>query len=314
MAATMANDRVMSGTGERAKEKTPAVVTAINPAVNPTSASNARRPIQYVPATRPHAARAINHAWSGGLLSMGVPLISGSSQCPRARISRAIIGNRVSSLVANTCAPKSKNSSAALNAINTTTPARRSDRPTNARQRSGPALIRQVVITPGVEHQEGPEDLSMIPMARKVLADGPRYRGGLEQASTRDASRGEPLLENVPERPAQPRRNRNPEALFPPGDDGARKEVIDRALEEILRRPGTDLEPGRDSAGQLDQRGVEERRSDLEGSRHGRAVRRDQRLVREIEAAMLINHALEGVPERGVLDRPRQLGIWIKGV
>ena len=30
----MANDRVMSGTGERAKENTPAVVTAINPAVN----------------------------------------------------------------------------------------------------------------------------------------------------------------------------------------------------------------------------------------------------------------------------------------
>src|SRR5260370_42452033 len=93
MAGTMAQDRVMSGTGERASEKTPAVVTAISPAVNPTRAANARRPTQYVPATRArparregnaavrcgtapvgHAARAISHAWSGGLLSMGAHL------------------------------------------------------------------------------------------------------------------------------------------------------------------------------------------------------------------------------------------------
>jgi hypothetical protein len=72
----------------------------------------------------------------------------------------------------------------------------------------------------------------MIPLARKVLADEPCNRGGREQATTRDASRGEPLLKNVPERPAQPRRNRDLEALFPPVDDGGRKEVIDRALEK----------------------------------------------------------------------------------
>src|SRR5258705_3044885 len=53
---------------------------------------------------------------------------------------------------------------------------------TTAHQQSAPALIRQVAITPGVEHQEGPEDLSMIHMARKVLADESRDRGGLEQS------------------------------------------------------------------------------------------------------------------------------------
>src|SRR6266446_4323426 len=219
----------------------------------------------------------------------------------------------VSSLAANTRAPKSKNSSAALATTNTTTLARRPPGPTTARPRSGPALLRQVAITPGVEHQERPEDLPMIPLARKVLADEPCHRGGREQATTRDASRGEPLLKNIPERPAQPRRNRDPEALFPPVDDGGRKEVIDRALEEVLRRPGAELEPSRYPTGQLDQRRVEERRADLEGGGHGRAVRCDQGLVREIEAAVLIDHALDGVPERRALDRPRQLGIWIKG-
>src|SRR5712691_575823 len=180
MAATKANDKVMSGTGERANEKTPAVVTAINPAVNPTSTSNTRRPIQYVPATRVsparsegrtavrcvtapvgHAARAINQAWSGGLLSMGAPWISGSNQCPRARISRAISGNRVSSLVDRTCAPKSKKSSAALSAIKTA-PARRQLECATVRPRSGPALIGHVVVAPRVEHQEVPEDLSVV--------------------------------------------------------------------------------------------------------------------------------------------------------
>src|SRR6266851_7070199 len=221
MAATMAHDRVMSGTGERASEKTPAVVTAMSPAVNPTWASNARRPTQYVPATRAsparsegraavrwvtapvgHAARAISHAWSGGLLSIGAPLISGSSQCPRARISRAISGNRVSSLVDRTWAPKSKKSSAALRAIKTTIPAREQLEPMTVRPQSGPALIGQVVVAPRVEHQEAPEDLSVVGPTRQVLADELGDRGGLEQATTCDAGRREALPEDVPERPA----------------------------------------------------------------------------------------------------------------
>src|SRR6266446_1673978 len=322
MAATMAHDRVMSGTGERASEKTPAVVTAMSPAVNPTWASNARRPTQYVPATRAsparsegraavrwvtapvgHAARAISHAWSGGLLSIGAPLTSGSSQCPRARISRAMRGNRVSSLVDRTCAPKSKKSSAALRAITTTHP------------RSIPAFIGQVVVAPRVEHQEAPEDLPVVGPARQMLADELGDRGGLEQATACDAVRSEALPEDVPERPAQPGRDGDPEALFPPVDEGGRKEVVDRALEEVLRHhSGPELEAGRDPAGQLDERGIEERSADLEPGGHGRAVGGDQRLVREIEATVLIDHALHGVAEGRVVDRRRELGVGIEGV
>src|SRR5216684_4338206 len=50
---------------------------------------------------------------------MGTPLISGRSQWPFARMSRAIMGNLASSLVASTRAPRSKPSSAALTAIRT---------------------------------------------------------------------------------------------------------------------------------------------------------------------------------------------------
>src|SRR5260370_3066559 len=218
-AATRAHDGVRGGRGEGASEKTPAVVTAMSPAVNPTWASNARRPTQYVPATRAsparsegsaavrwvtapvgHAARAISHAWSGGLLSIGAPLISGSSQCPRARISRAISGNRVSSLVDRTWAPKSKKNSAAPRAIKPTIPARARLESTVVRPRSGPALIGQVVVAPRVEHQEAPEDLSVVAPARQVLADELGDHGGLEEATTCDAGRREALPEDVAER------------------------------------------------------------------------------------------------------------------
>src|SRR5258707_1490322 len=146
---------------------------------------------------------------------MGTPLISGSNQCPRARISRAIRGNRVSSLVDRTRAPKSKKSSAALSAIKTTTPARRRLKCTTGRPRSGPALIGQVVVAPGVEHQEIPEDLAVVRLTRQVLADELCDRGGLEQATTCQTGRGEALPEDGPERPAEPPRDPDPQALVP---------------------------------------------------------------------------------------------------
>src|SRR5260370_3860019 len=317
----MGHGRVMAGTGERASEKTPAVVAAISRAVNPTGASSARRPTQYVPATRArparregnaavrcvtgavgHAERAISHAWSGGVLSMGAPLTSGSSQCPRARISRAMRGNRVSSLVDRTCAPKSKKSSAALRAITTTHP------------RSIPAFIGQVVVAPRVQHQEAPEDLPVVGPARQMLADELGDRGGLEQATACDAVRSGALPDDVPERPAQPGRDGDPEALFPPVDDGGRKEVVDRALEEVLRHhSGPELEAGRDPAGQLDERGIEERSADLHPGAHGPPAGAAQPPVPEIKATVLIDNALHGVAERRVVDRRRELAVGIQG-
>src|SRR6267142_684612 len=101
MAATLPHARDMSGTGERAMANIPAVVATITPAASPAPGLNRRRAIQHVSVTTPKAPRkdgttaarcdttpvgqapsAINQAWSGGLLSMGPPDVSGKSQWP----------------------------------------------------------------------------------------------------------------------------------------------------------------------------------------------------------------------------------------
>src|SRR2546430_15607051 len=89
---------------------------------------------------------------------MGTPLNSGRSKWPFDTMSRAIIGNLASSFVASTRAPRSKPRSAALTASTTATGAH----PASGGRPLSPALMRQVVIAPRIEHQEGPEDLSMV--------------------------------------------------------------------------------------------------------------------------------------------------------
>ena len=127
MAAVVAIVSVMSGTGDRARSTIPAMVADSKPATTPTAGLKTRAPIQAVARTTPSAATpevraavrcvtapagqepsAISHAWRGGLFSMGTPPISGKNQRPVARMSRAITGNRASSLVASTRAPVSK--------------------------------------------------------------------------------------------------------------------------------------------------------------------------------------------------------------
>src|SRR5690349_5774347 len=122
-------------------------------------------------------------------------------------MSRAMSGNRVSSLVVNTRAPKSKNRSTALTASS----AARRRRGTRV---SAPALIGQVVVAPGVEHEEAPEDLAMVAAAPDVFGHQSRNRHRIEEASPRDPCRREAILEDRPERPAQPRGDRDAEPLL----------------------------------------------------------------------------------------------------
>src|SRR5262249_49140803 len=126
---------------------------------------------------------------------IGTPSISGSNQWPCRTMSRAISGNRVSSLVVKTRVPKSKNRSTALTASSTAT--RQSDE-----RRSEPALIGQIVVAPGVEHEEAPQHLAMVALATHVLGDESCHRRRLEEAATCNPRRGQTVLEDRAERPA----------------------------------------------------------------------------------------------------------------
>ncbi len=125
-APVIASVKVESGRGTCAREKSPTVVAATTPAVTPTAGTNNLAPSHAVASTMPsppttdgsaavrgvtappgRETRAISQAWSGGLLSIGVPAIAGASQCPWATMSRAMAGNRASSLVRKTHPPRS---------------------------------------------------------------------------------------------------------------------------------------------------------------------------------------------------------------
>src|SRR6266446_5113134 len=109
-------------------------------------------------------------------------------------MSRAIRGNRVSSFVSKTRVPKSKNRSAVLRVIS---PQNQPRCPATG-PRSGPALMRKIAIAPGIEHQERPEDLPVVPTTRDVLGDEPDHRRRLEEPASGQAVRRQPLFEHTP--------------------------------------------------------------------------------------------------------------------
>src|SRR5215831_8720588 len=220
-------------------------------------------------------------------------------------MSRASNGNRVSSLVVKTRVPKSKNRRIALTASNAVS-GRSGARPL------APALIGQVVVAPGVEHEQGPENLAMIPLAADVLGDEARHRRWLEETAPCDPRRGEAVLEERPEGSSQPEGVRYAEALLAARHDLGRKQVTDRALEQMLRRHAADLEVRRYPACELDKSMIEEWRSHLEPRGHRRAVGGHQGLVGEIEACVVVDHALDGVGRRRLADRQDQLRVRIE--
>src|SRR5262245_6164653 len=160
---------------------------------------------------------------------MGPPAVSGKSQWPCDKMSRAITGNLASSLVASIRRPRSKPKSAALPAI---TIANGTQAASRAR-RSIPAIIGQVVIAPCVEHHQGPHDLEMVATNGDVLGGESRDRGRLDQAPS--TQRREPGLHDRTERATQPRRHRNAEPLLPSLYHARRHDAAERVLQDVLR-------------------------------------------------------------------------------
>src|SRR5262249_22699548 len=251
----MPHAKVMSGTGDRASAYMPAVVATITPATSATPGSNRRRAIQHVSITTSRAPRkdgprgarcdtppagqaasAINQAWSGGLLSMGPLDVSGKSQWPFARMSRAITGNRASSFVASTRRPRSKPKSAALppSTIASGAHARSRDGPL------GPAAMRQVVIAPGIEHHQGPEDLAMVSAAVDVPGGQPRHRALRDQAASSQGS--EAVFHDATKRAAKPGRDGNAKALLASPHHARRQDARERGFQDVLRAPSSELQ------------------------------------------------------------------------
>src|SRR5438445_8099018 len=241
---------------------------------------------------------------------MGTPLISGRSQWPFDTMSRAIIGNLASSFVASTRPPRSKPRSAALTASTTAKGAH----PASGGRPLGPALMGQVVIAPGIEHQEGPEDLAVVSPPVDVVRDEPRHGRRIEEAATSHARRGQARLYDAAQRPAQPGRDGNAETLLSSLHDRRRQDPRERALQDVLRRPSVELQLAGNCCRKLDERRVEEGSTDFEAGGHAGSIHGDQGLVGEVEPGMVVDQALDRVPELELFDRRRQLGIWIEAL
>src|SRR5262249_12137966 len=139
---------------------------------------------------------------------MGPLEVSGKSQWPLARMSRAMTGNRASSLVASTRRPRSKPKSAALPTITIANGAHAASRV----RRLGPGLMGQVVIAPGIEHHQGPENLAMVSTAVDVLRGQPRHRARSDQAAP--SQRREAVFHDATKSAAQPGGDGNAEPLL----------------------------------------------------------------------------------------------------
>src|SRR5215472_3553539 len=69
---------------------------------------------------------------------------------------------------------------------------------------SAPSLAGQVPLPPRVEHQQGPEDLLMIPRARDMLSDEPGRRTRIEESDASDLLRIQACLEHAAQRATHP--------------------------------------------------------------------------------------------------------------
>ena len=75
-----------------------------------------------------------------------------------------------------------------------------------------------------------------------------------------------------------------------------------------------ELLPAGNCCGKLDERRVEEGRTDFEAGGHARSIHGDQRLVGEVEPGVVGDQALDRVSKLELFDRGRQLGIWIEAL
>src|SRR5262249_13330506 len=84
---------------------------------------------------------------------------------------------------------------------------------------SRPPCVRHIALTPCVEHQEGPQNLPVIPPTVHVLADELTHCAGIEEADMRHPLGGKTCLQHLAQRAAEPRPDRDAEPLLATVED-----------------------------------------------------------------------------------------------
>src|SRR5207244_344533 len=82
---------------------------------------------------------------------------------------------------------------------------------------------------------------------------------------------------------AHPASDGNPEPLLSSPDDRRRQDSLERALQDVLRRPSAKLQLAGNRRGKLDERRVEEGSTHFEAGGHAGSIHGDQGLVGEVE-------------------------------
>src|SRR5690348_207106 len=98
---------------------------------------------------------------------------------------------------------------------------------------SAPPLAGQVPLSPRVEHQQGPQNLLMIPGARDVLGHEPGRRARIEESDASDLPGIQSRLEHLAKRSAHPYAKWNAEALLAAVQDFVGNEAAQRTLENM---------------------------------------------------------------------------------
>src|SRR5215831_17640405 len=163
---------------------------------------------------------------------------------------------------------------------------------------SAPSLAGQVPLPPRVEHQQGPQDLLMIPGARDMLGHERGRRARIEESYPSDLPGIQSRLERFAQSSAHPYAQGNAEALLAAVQDYLGNEATQRTLEDMLCPPTLQLERRGDAARELNERTVEEWCPHLESAGHARAVHHHEVLLREVELAMLVDQRIESVQTR----------------
>src|SRR3989454_3559752 len=161
--------------------------------------------------------------------------------------------------------------------------------------RSGPARAGQVGLPPELEHQEDPQRPAMVAVTGDMLRHEPPHRFGSEEPDPAHPFGRKGLLEQRSQGATQPLGDRDAEALFPPSDDRVGQPPGQGALQHVLRGPAPELHRRRHGASQLDERRIEEWSTRLHAARHRAAVHLHQRLPGEIELAVMVDRAADGI-------------------
>src|SRR5207247_2501795 len=137
------------------------------------------------------------------------------------------------------------------------------------------------------------------------------HDGGIEEADARHPVGGQTRLQHPAQRATQPGPDRDAKALLATEENRRWQDALERALENVLRRPTAELEAGRDAAGQVDEVVVQERRADLEPACHARAVDVHEVLIGEIKLAVLVDQPVDRMARCGFMDHAAS--VWADG-